>query len=51
MKNYLIKYPKGLKLLIHRWTNLKEPNLIRSSFNADLYLDYLHAIKQQPNKG
>ena len=48
MKNFFIKWPKGLKLLAYQWTHLQEPDLIRSSFNPELYMDYLHAIRKQP---
>lgn len=50
MRNFLIQYPWGLKLRVSEWLNLpkNDENTIRSSFNVNLYLDYLNAINNQP---
>lgn len=47
--NYLIKWPKGLRQMKTKWETIRpEKNEIRATFNPEAYLDYLRAIRTQP---
>ena len=49
MKNLFIKWPKRVAQICENWKSQdKKNNVIRASFNVNLYLDYLNAIQEQP---
>lgn len=49
MRNIFIKYPKRIIMIRDKWMKSSRPSteVIRSSFNVELYLDYLNAINTQ----
>ena len=49
--NYLIKISKRVLDYKSRWKNQQnQKEVIRTSFNMDLYLDYLHIVNSQTTK-
>ena len=49
MRNLLIKYPKRIIKIRDKWMRSSRfsTEVIRSSFNVELYLDYLNIVNSQ----